>query len=129
MIPTTSYIKTFWNEFKINNDTQKYHIVFDQIITGAFDVKKLEEAIVSLVEKIYLLQCHLFSDVNDNIYWKPHNRSIQLQQFSSEEQENIEHLIRHSFDLSNVLLSLYIILLESSLFLIGIIFPIMASLL
>ena len=100
MVPVSCYAKIFFNEYLLNPDTSKYHIVFDQTLSGALVTHDLEVALQKFLESVYIFQCNLHENDQGELFWKAHRQSIQLKIEKEFSKENIQEFIYRPFHLT-----------------------------
>ncbi len=100
-IKLSPYHKTFYYEWKLNQNRTDYHIVLDQELNGNLNIEQLEKGLVQFVNHHVLFNSHIIME-NNELYWVKNNNISKLLYIENELLTYDYHnYIKEPIDLEN----------------------------
>ncbi len=97
-IQLSPYHKIFYNEWKLDQNSSKYHLVFDQNISSSLDIKRLRSSLKRLISDYLILNSHV-NRIDDELFWVENNQIATLDYFDGKyDQERILNFISQPFN-------------------------------
>lgn len=97
-IRLSPYHKIFYNEWKIDHNSNIYNIVFDQTLTQNLDIERLKNALYRFIKDHLIFNSHISEEDDEETYWVVNNQIKFLEEFKSD--EGIYEYVSQPFDLT-----------------------------
>ncbi|APJ02762.1 non-ribosomal peptide synthetase [Silvanigrella aquatica] len=98
-IEISPYSKTFYIEWKIDPNSYKFNINFDQYLYGDLDVCKLDKSVKKFASEYLLFNSHI-QNINDHIYWVANDEIFGIDYYSNALSDyGIQEYITRPFNL------------------------------
>ncbi len=98
-IKASPYHQLFWIEYQLDPQRIDYNIVIDQLLKGNLDVQRLKISLNKFVADHFLLNSHLATNIEGELYWEINDNIAELEIYDSVEQK--KKFIQQFFNLEN----------------------------
>ncbi|MDQ5921848.1 MAG: Peptide synthetase [Pseudomonadota bacterium] len=99
-IKLSPYHKIFYNEWKIDPNSCRYNIIFDQTFSQTLDISRLNNALYRFIYEHLIFNSHV-KEIDGELYWIKNEFISRLESFDSNHynQQNLYKYVSSQFDI------------------------------